>query len=371
MEFKMIKPPYKYNEQRSYKRLLNLHIALLIVSFFALVLKAFYFESASEEEFKLSFDILRSFDSFLLLIVGVLTSVIVEIFYSLNEGTVEKFYQYKSYVDPINTGLLIALLLPSNTPIYVLALAVIIGVYIGKIVFGGYGYYIFNPVLVGVLFAQISFSTNTLVSGTPLLVLKDVLSGATTETFNLTRLLLGHYTAIAIGSTSAILLLLVFIYLCVTKVIDLRSTLSFLLTIILISLGVGYITLGQGALNFSLINLVTGLTLFGAVFLVGEAVTSPTTRETKIIYGVVIGVMTMLVRLLGDAAEGVVFAVLLGNLLTPFMNRTVTRSNKKRLIKTVTYSLLIVIIITISIGFILQGRLQESYEAMAFIGGIL
>ena len=75
----------------------------------------------------------------------------------MSSKNTKKFEAYSGYIDPINTGLLIALLLPTTTPVYVLALAVFVGVYAGKLVFGGYGFYIFNPALVGVLFANISF----------------------------------------------------------------------------------------------------------------------------------------------------------------------------------------------------------------------
>ena len=305
-----------------------------------------------------------------MLAVGVSVSVLIELLYSLTEGKAQEFTKYKLLVDPINTGLLIALLLPTTTPIYVLVLAVAVGVYAGKIVFGGYGYYIFNPVLVGVLFAQISFESQLIVEGTPLLMLKDALAGGSAN-FNLVNLLVGNYEAIAIGGTAAVLLIIVFAYLSINKVIDLRSSGTFVLSIVLISLGIGFVNFDtNGMLMYTVVNLLTGLTLFGAVFLVSETATSPTSRETKIIYAVVIAILTMAVRVLGTNAEGVVFAILFGNMITPFLNRTVQRSNKNTLLKTALISLAVVIATGFILGFILQGRFLELFNATAWIGGI-
>jgi len=79
--------------------------------------------------------------------------------------------------------------------------------------------------------------------------------------------------------------------------------------------------------------------------------------------------MNMLVRVVGDAFEGVVFAILLGNMLTPFLNRAVTRSNRKTALKT-SISLVVVVLLTGAIlGFILQGRLIEVFNAALMIGG--
>ncbi len=367
MEFTTIKPPVKSSQGRSYKRLLSLHISLIIISLAAIFTRAFIpvAENATwgpEEMFK----------TFLMLVVGAGVSVMIELLYSLSEGTSHEFSKYKRLIDPINTGLIIALLLPTSTPIYVLVLAVLVGVYAGKIVWGGYGYYIFNPALVGVLFANISFASQITYGNTPLLQLKDVLAGSTVN-FNFLDLLLGNYDAVAIGSTSVIVLVGIFIYLLINKVIDLRSSGVFVLAIIIISAGIGFVNFGTGGmLSYVFVNLVTGLTLFGAVFLIGETVTSPTSRETKMIYAVTAAVLTMMVRVLGTEVEGVIFAVLFGNMITPFLNRTVKRSNQKTFIITSVVLLFVVAFTGLALGFMLQGRLIEIFTtASTMIGGII
>ena len=370
MNFKMMKPPVVQNSQRTYKRLINLHFALLIVSVAAVVLASVYpIPELEGRTYQFATPLDRAFKVFLMLIVGAATSSIIELFYSLFEGTVDKFLSYKGFVDPINTGLIIALLLPTVTPLYVLILAVLVGTYAGKLVYGGYGYYIFNPALVGVLFAQIAFGLQLEVFDTPLLLMKEALNGTTQILPGLWNLLIGNYEAVAIGSTSVILLTLLFIYLCVTRVVDLRIVFSLLLSVFVISFGIGVINFMTAdsltpAFMYVVINMITGLTMFAAVFVIAEPISSPTSRETKIVYGVVVATMMMLVRVLGDSAEGLVFAVLFGNMITPFLNRTVKRSNKQTLIKTVAYSAVFVVFIAVVIGFILQGNLIDA------VGGV-
>jgi len=362
MNFITKKPPIVNNSQRSFKRSYTLHFALIVVSIFTIILKA---NSNLDNPLDLAFK------AFFMLVVGAFVSVVIELLYALSEKNTKKFESYKGLVDPINTGLLIALLLPSTTPIYVLVLAVFVGVYAGKLVFGGYGFYIFNPALVGVLFAQLSFKSQLIVENTPLQLLKDALNGQSIG-FNISDLFIGNYEAVAIGSTSVILLLIVFIYLCVTRVIDIRISGTFLLSVLIISFGIGFINYSvsgdmSGVYDYVLVNMITGLTFFGAVFLISETISSPTSRETKIVYAVVVAVLMMLVRVLGNNNEGLIFAILFGNMITPFINRTVRRSNNRTLIKTVSLSLLFVILSAVALGFILQGRVEEVF---ILVGGV-
>ena len=362
MNFKTKKAPIVNNSQRSFKKSITLHFALIVISIATISLKAL---SDTTDPLDLAFK------AFIMLVVGASVSVIIEVFYAISDKKISKFESYKGFVEPINTGLIIALLLPASTPIFVLVLAVFIGVYIGKLVFGGYGYYIFNPALVGVLFAQISFGTVLTVSGTPLQLLKQAIEGQTII-FNLKDLLVGNYEAIAIGSTSVIILAVIFVYLLVSKVIDFRISGTFLITIFILTLGIGYINFYvagdlSGIYNYVIVNMITGLTMFAAVFLVSESVSSPTSRETKIIYAVAVAVLTIAVRVLGKEIEGIVFAILFGNMITPFLNRTVKRSDRKALIKTLVFSFLFVVFSAIALGFIVQNNAADLY---GLVGGM-
>ena len=110
-------------------------------------------------------------------------------------------------------------------------------------------------------------------------------------------------------------------------------------------------------INFMIVNLLTGFTLFAATFLISDSVTSPTSRETKILYAVIIALMTMAVRVLGNQVEGIVFAILLGNMLTPWMNRTVKRSSKKSFLTTIVVALVIVILAGVGLGLLSQNMI--------------
>lgn len=379
MKFVTKKPPIVTNNEKTYKRSLNLHIALIVAALGAIILNGLYSYPVPEGEIPAFADgLAQSFKVFSMILLAGGFSVIIELFYSLSEGDTSKFSTYKGFVEPINIGILIALLLPITTPVYVLALTVFIGVYIGKLVFGGYGFYIFNPALVGVLFAYSAFGTQlSLIGDTPLQLLKlAITENQAFELSSLQDLLVGNYLSTAVGSTSVILLGLLFLYLLVTKVIDLRVAGTYLLTVFVISFGVGFILYANQldiALAYVIINMVTGLAVFGAVFFVSETVSTPTSRETKIIYAVTVASLMMVFRTLSDNVEGIIFAVLFGNMITPFLNRTVKASNQKALIKTLIGVAILVLIITGAIGFMLQGQLKEALAAteQLVIGGIL
>jgi len=349
MEFVTKKAPIVQNSQRTYKRSLNLHIALLVVALASVVVKAFV--TVPDDAGFTALD--QAFKAFMMLAVGAFASVLIELVYSLFEGTVSKFEQYKAYVEPISTGLLIAMLLPTITPIYVLLLAVFVGVFAGKLVYGGYGFYIFNPALVGALFAKLSFKAQLVVDGTPLILFKDSMNGASYTFNSIWPLIVGNYEAIAIGSTSVLILFLAFIYLCVTRVIDLRIAFTYLISIVLITVVVGYIN--DFNLSFSLINLLVGLTAFSAVFLISEPVSTPTSRETKMIYAAVVAVIMMAVRILGTQTEGLIFAILFGNMITPFLNRTVKRSDAKSFLTT----LIVLVIVVVGLAFVIGNVLKN------------
>ena len=369
MKFTTKKPPVTRSSETTYKRALSLHIAILIASLSAVIMNGFY--NIPENS---SYNLDQAFQVFGMLVIGGFAAVIVELFYRLSEGDTDRFSSYSGFVDPLSTGLLIALLLPLGTPAYVLILAVIVGTYAGKLVFGGYGYYIFNPALVGVLFATLSFSGQMTVMDTPLMILKEVFAGGTFEGITLLNLLAGNYAALAVGSTGVITLIVLFVYLLVTKVIDLRLSGTFLLTVLFMSFGIGTILWafeGTTTLSYMIVNLFTGLTMFAAVFLLSEPVSTPTSRETKIIFAVVVAVLMMTMRTLSTNTEGIVFAVLFGNMITPFINRTVKRSNRSSLIKTLVGVAIFVLIATVAIGFMLQGQLKELNEVAAVIGGVL
>ena len=348
MEFLTKKAPIVFNTSRSYKRSLTLHFSLILVTLVSLAIQMSIHSTAD------------SFNAVLMVAVSVALSLVFEVFYALSERNMEKFESYSGFVGPINIALIVALLLPYSTPIFVVAVAIFIAIYPAKLVYGGDGYYIFNPALVGVLFVQISFEGALALTGTPLMLLKETMEGAS-HTFELWPLFTGEYVGFGIGTTSVILLSLVFMYLVITRVIDLRISATFLIAMFFLTLIIGYYN-GYW-LDYVLINMITGYTIFGATFLVSETVSSPTSRETKIIYATVVALLTVMVRVIGAQVEGLVFAVLFGNMITPYLNRTVTRSNKKTLIKTLIFVSLLVIVSGFALGYISLENIKDATQA--------
>ena len=111
MKFVANKPPVVQNSQRTYKRSLNLHFAIIAVSIAAVIIK--FITTAQEGTTSVE----NGLKVLLMLVIGALFSVFIEVAYSYFEGTLEKFKVYGAYIEPISIGLLIALLLPTITPI--------------------------------------------------------------------------------------------------------------------------------------------------------------------------------------------------------------------------------------------------------------
>ncbi|MBN1942063.1 MAG: RnfABCDGE type electron transport complex subunit D [Phycisphaerae bacterium] len=244
------------------------------------------------------------------------------------------------------TGLILALSLPWNSPIYVSVIGSAVAIVLGKVIFGGLGQNIFNPAMVGRAFVMLSFAAAI---GAPAYVLHtgenpanpimDVVSGATPMTAlkesggvtPLLALLLGN-TYGSLGETSALACLLGGMYLCIRRTASWEIPAGVILAAVVISSAIeGYLaaTQGGGLLNFIgngghwgvLSEVLGGALLFGAFFIATDPVTSPLTPKGKFIFGLGVGIFIMFIRKLSVYPEGVMFAVLLMNSVTPLINR--------------------------------------------------
>ena len=222
------------------------------------------------------------------------------------------------------TGVLLAYTLPATVPLWMAALGSVFAVLIVKMLFGGLGQNFMNPALAARCFLLISFGgamtsypagVDGVTGATPLAVVK---AG---ESVDLLTMLLGTHGG-CIGEVSAAAILIGGIYLCVRRVIAPRIPLvyigSFVLSVTVISLlrGSG---LPTGA--FLLTQVCGGGLLLGAVFMATDYVTSPVTQGGQWIYAAFIGILTAVFRLLGSTAEGVSYAIVLGNILVPLIER--------------------------------------------------
>ena len=216
------------------------------------------------------------------------------------------------------TGLLLALNLPHTLPIWQAVLGSVFAIIIVKMMFGGLGQNFMNPALGARCFLLVSFAgtmtsfTYDGVTGaTPLALLK---SGESVDTM---KMLLGT-TAGTIGETSAIAILIGAIFLIATGVIDLTIPASYILSFIVFILLFG----GHGFdVTYLVAQLCGGGLMLGAFFMATDYVTSPITPMGKIVYGILLGLLTGLFRIYGANAEGVSFAIILSNLLVPIIEK--------------------------------------------------
>mgnify|MGYP001115646848 FL=1 len=223
------------------------------------------------------------------------------------------------------TGLLLALNLPSNLPVWMILIGCVVAIGIGKMTFGGLGCNIFNPALVGRVFLLLSFPVAMTTWPLPevnRMAYTDATTGATVlsqikmgvieaSDVNLVNSLLGNMGG-SLGEVGAIALLVGFVYLLVFKVISWHIPVSILLTVAVFSWLIGA-PVG--------VELLSGGLLLGAIFMATDYVTSPMCHSGMVVYGVMIGLITIIIRQWGAYPEGMSFAILIMNGVTPLINR--------------------------------------------------
>ena len=232
------------------------------------------------------------------------------------------------------TGVLLALNLPATTPWWVVFIGAIVAIGIAKMTFGGLGQNLFNPALVGRVFLLISFPTYmtdwTKPQGFITNSIVDAYSGATplgiakgfgpeaTEAMDYLNMLFLNIGGSA-GELSAIALLLGFAYLLIRKVIKPYITLSIIATVAVFS-GIFW-AINPAEYTDPLFNILSGGLLLGAIFMATDYVTSPMSAWGGVVFGVGIGLITMLIRYFGAYPEGVSFAILIMNSVVPLLNK--------------------------------------------------
>jgi electron transport complex protein RnfD len=244
------------------------------------------------------------------------------------------------------TGLLLGLNLPPTVPFYIPVIGSLIAIVITKLLFGGLGYTIFNPALIGRAFLLISFpklltiwseptakfiALDAKTTATPLGILKEEglnqLIAVFGDKMTLYRELFMGHTAGSLGETSVIALLIGAAILLVRGYITWHIPFSFLGTVAALAWIFGAKDIETGNIIFfagdPIIHLLSGGLILGAFFMATDYVTCPTIRRGQIIFGIGCGAITMLIRLKGGFPEGVMFAILLMNCFAPLIDRNV------------------------------------------------
>ncbi|MBQ6823678.1 MAG: RnfABCDGE type electron transport complex subunit D [Clostridia bacterium] len=218
------------------------------------------------------------------------------------------------------TGLLLALNLPADIPLWQAVIGAVFAIVIVKCFFGGIGCNMVNPAITGRVFmlvafgsmATASFPVDSVATATPLVEMAEGKIPALADLF------LGNVGG-SIGETSALALLIGFVYLLARRVITWQLPVAYIGTVFLLTLAV------KGDVTVALAYVLAGGLLLGAIFMATDYVTSPATPAGKLIFGVGAGIITVLIRLWGNYPEGVSFAILLMNILNPFIEKWTTR----------------------------------------------
>jgi len=232
------------------------------------------------------------------------------------------------------TGMLLAFNLPSNLPLGIVILGSLVAIGIGKMSFGGLGNNPFNPALVGRVFLLVSFPVQMtswpkpfvdgITSATPLAIVKEGLkngqafSEISAQIPTYLDLFLGK-TGGCIGEISGLALLIGFIYMLRRKTITWHIPVSMVGTVFAFT-GILWLISPEKFAD-PLFHILTGGVLLGAIFMATDYVTSPMTEKGMVIFGVCIGLITVVIRVFGAYPEGVSFAILIMNAFVPLINR--------------------------------------------------
>lgn len=219
------------------------------------------------------------------------------------------------------TGLLLALNLPANVPLWQAGVGSLFAIIIVKCIFGGIGRNVVNPAITGRVFMLVAFSSMTkaafpLDSTAGATPLAEIVTG---KEVILTDLLLGNVGG-AIGETCKVALLIGGVYLLVRRVITWHIPVAFIGTTFIFTLAVH-----EFDFMLALSLILSGGLLLGAFFMATDYVTSPTTPLGKIVFGVGAGLITVLIREWGIYPEGVSFAILIMNILNPYIDMLTAR----------------------------------------------
>lgn len=298
------------------------------------------------------------------ILIPTISTFLFEIFFGLITKKKIKDLIKNSY--SIFPGLFLGLILPLNTPITIVILGALVSSIIGKMLFGGFGKNIFNPALVGRLFIIAIFAStimskggylnpyeiDTITTSTPLTNASIVEGIGTYETLvkpygRLLNMFIGNIPG-ALGETSALLCLLAFVYLTYFKVIKWRIPATYILTVFAITYVIG----GSNDLGiwYPLFQIFTGGLMFGAVFMATDPVTSPVTPIGQILYGMFLGILTVIFRYLTPFPEGVLTSILTMNMLVMILDKigSIGRFNLK--ITLIPFLIAWILIIGLSFG---------------------
>ena len=247
--------------------------------------------------------------------VAVAAAVLTEYLFEKAVGRENTIGDFSAVV----TGMLLAFNLPVTIPLWQVALGSIIAILVVKQLFGGIGRNFANPAIVGRIVLFLSFSQamtawqfpDAVSSATPLALMR---AGDMNALPSLWHMFLGLKGG-CLGEVSGLALLIGFAYLLIRKVISWHTPVVFVAVVFLLSWPLG------GSLTYALYQILSGGLLLGAIFMATDYATTPSTNWGRVLFGLGCGLFTVLIRQWGSYAEGVSFAILFMNILTPYLSK--------------------------------------------------
>jgi Na+-translocating ferredoxin:NAD+ oxidoreductase subunit D len=250
------------------------------------------------------------------------------LFANLTEAAVQYFRHKKITLydgSAVITGLLLALTLPPNFSLISTAIGAVVAIGLGKQIFGGLGYNIFNPALVGRAFLQAAFPVAMTTWSIPNYAVDAVSKATPLSAFKFDRitaaaepLFLGNIGG-SLGETSALAIIAAGVFLMAVKIVNWRIPAAMVIGVLLFG---GLFNIID-PVNYppAYFHLLSGGFLFAAVFMATDWVTSPVTRKGMWIFGLGIAFLVVIIRIYGGLPEGVMYSILLMNALVPILNR--------------------------------------------------
>lgn len=253
-------------------------------------------------------------DALILILITVATTVFTEYAYGKLMNKAVTINDYSAAV----TGLLLALNLPSSAPWWIGVIGGVFAILVVKMLFGGLGQNFMNPALAARCFLLISFTSimtnfecDTYTGATPLAAIKGG------ESVNILDMIIGR-TSGTIGETSMLAIVIGACFLILLGIIDLRIPGSYLVSFIIFICLFGGHGIDPAYISAQ---LAGGGLMLGAFFMATDYVTRPITKRGQYLYGILLGALTGIFRIFGPSAEGVSYAIILGNLLVPLIEK--------------------------------------------------
>ncbi|MEG1647307.1 MAG: RnfABCDGE type electron transport complex subunit D [Bacilli bacterium] len=353
------KGPFIKDNNSTFKIMRNLFIALLPI-----ILFSFYKNGYLPYKNK-DVGISGLFYPLVFIILPALNGFIIEFFWS-------KFILKRDGIEVLNTvkssfsifpGLFLGLILPMNTPLLIVILGSFFATVIGKLIYGGFGNNIFNPALVGRLFIISTYALTIVNNGgylnaseldaiTKATPLSNIVSGiGSYETLvkpygSLMNFFIGTIPG-SMGETSALLCLIGLIYLLFTKVIKWIIPFTYIITVFIITYFIG--TINGVGIWYPLFQILSGGLMFGAIFMATDPVTSPVTKIGQTLYGLLLGLLTVIFRYLTPFPEGVLTSILTMNMLVLILDKIGFKARFKKKYIFIPLTIVIILIATISL----------------------